>query len=218
MQSLLNWACPLPVSRGALTLLALAILSQAGRAASKDKMRKAIAHRNTSKVAALLKRDPHLANVECNNVGMTPLELAVIERDEGIAELLLAHGADVNVTRALPRQETPLHYAAGDGDLGIVKLLLAHGANVNARDDEGETPLHLAAANGEVEIIELLLAHGAEVNATDNSNRTPLYRASHVTGNQALDFWLSGKLNSAQQLDRNRQQVVIVLRQHGGRE
>lgn len=220
MQSSLNRACHLPISQGALTLLALAILSPAGCAASKAEMRKAVAHGNRAKVAALLKRDPRLANVECNNVGMTALELAVMDRDEGIAELLLAHGANVNVTHALPRQETPLHLAADDGDLRMVELLLAHGAKVNARDDKGVTPLHLAAANGEMRIIELLLTHGADVNARDNSNHTPLYYARHMTANTALNLWLSGRLNSAQraqQADAKRQQVMVLLRQHGGK-
>jgi cytohesin len=83
----------------------------------------------------------------------------------------------------------------------VVALLLASKADVNALNKNGETPLHRAAMTGHNEtghndVAELLLANGADVNAKDNGSTTPLQLAV-VNG---------------------RQDMVELLRQHGGHE
>jgi len=93
---------------------------------------------------------------------------------------------------------TPLHAAAEGNHKDIAELLLANGADVNARDDNGKTPLG-AANNGVTSfrgMVELLLASGADVNAKDNYGFTPLDRAASS--------------------DRCPEDVIELLRQHGG--
>lgn len=64
------------------------------------------------------------------------------------AELLLAHGAQVNLgTR--DRQVTALHVAARQGLVAHVELYLHHGADPSQRTHQGETPLNAAAAAAE---------------------------------------------------------------------
>ena len=96
------------------------------------------------------------------------------------AELLLAHGADVNARDK--DGETYLHHAAKAGTGKEAELLLAHGADVNAKDSSGRTPLHYAARYGNKQFAELLLAHGADVNAKDMSGSTPLHWAAGAAG------------------------------------
>ncbi|WP_410543451.1 ankyrin repeat domain-containing protein [Wolbachia endosymbiont of Cylisticus convexus] len=76
------------------------------------------------------------------------MHFAALEGDLEVAEVLLKHGADVNVKSE--QGYTPLHAAAWEGDLEVVKLLLKHEADVNARNlGLGEnTPLHFAAWKG----------------------------------------------------------------------
>ena len=68
-------------------------------------------------------------------------EWALGSGDTNIAELLLAHQADVNAKGS--DGQTPLHFATRQGQLQAVEWLLKHGAEVNARDSKGKTPLSL---------------------------------------------------------------------------
>jgi ankyrin repeat protein len=72
-----------------------------------------------------------------------------------MAELLLAHGADVRHRDTLGN--TPLHEA---GFKDLAELLLANGADVNATDNDGETPLSYADNSGWKDVAELLRRHG----------------------------------------------------------
>jgi ankyrin repeat protein len=94
-----------------------------------------------------------------------------------MAELLVAHGADVNaVTRR--EKNTPLAFAVMAGRMEVVEVLVESGADVNVPAAFGHQPLHNAAIQGQPEITELLLAHGARVNAKDDLGLTPLHWAA----------------------------------------
>jgi ankyrin repeat protein len=111
--------------------------------------------------------------------------LHTVESDK-VAEVLLAHGGDVNARANY--QVTPLHRAAGRmGGLKLAKLLLDQGANVDARTNYNKTPLHEAmfyAKQNNGEIVKLLIERGANVNAQDNLGHTPLHGIRN--GNVAL--------------------------------
>ncbi|HEX4343275.1 MAG TPA: ankyrin repeat domain-containing protein, partial [Verrucomicrobiae bacterium] len=79
-------------------------------------------------------------------------------------ELLVAHGANVNIHSALG--DTPLMLAARPADShAAVALLLAQGASVNVANNWGATPLMAAAAGGDVASVKMLLRNGADANA-----------------------------------------------------
>jgi uncharacterized protein len=68
----------------------------------------------------------------------------------GVAEVLLAHGAEVN--KLTPSGETPLHMAAAANRLQMAQLLLAHGADPNAATvhwgvGASQSPLGVAGTN-----------------------------------------------------------------------
>ena len=74
---------------------------------------------------------------------VTPLGTASAFGANTIAELLLDHGADTELTS--DRGNTPLHAAAANGNRALVELLLARGANAGAMTADGRTPADLAA-------------------------------------------------------------------------
>src|SRR5438552_947347 len=81
----------------------------------------------------------------------TPLMAAL--GDQGIAsshivEMLLEHGADVNVTNDGGQTALMLAY----NDPGTVRLLLRHGARVDAEDDNGTTALEMAERFGDRDV------------------------------------------------------------------
>ncbi|MBV9125223.1 MAG: ankyrin repeat domain-containing protein, partial [Planctomycetes bacterium] len=86
--------------------------------------------------------------------GETALHIAARLGHVKVAEVLLAHGADVN---ARDRSKiTPLHRAAEYGRSDVVKLLLAHQADRHARSWDGQTPLDYAREHRDEKIIQLL--------------------------------------------------------------
>jgi ankyrin repeat protein len=116
------------------------------------------------------------------NVGefMPPLIRAAACDHVSTVELLIAHGADVNIAasadsggRGAIEGHTALIAAAHYANDEIVEILLERGANVNAREytiHDVEAPERLPwdtplLAAGSMRTAEILLAHGADPNA-----------------------------------------------------
>ncbi len=120
------------------------------------------------------------ANIdETDEDGFTALHLAASGGHKGVAEMLIASGANVNANSRKFRS-TPLHHAAGKGHKDVAQLLIDKGANVNAKDNKQRTPLRLAADGNHREIVELLIAKGADVNAKQDYGRTLVHSAAYA--------------------------------------
>jgi len=116
--------------------------------------------------------DPNLAD----DVGNTPLHLAALTRDAGVAQSLLDAGARLD---AINREDmTPLSLACEAGNWVVVEFLIKHGAR---SDVEGATPalLFAAAVDGDdPRGVKLLLKARARVNARGPQARTALMVAA----------------------------------------
>jgi ankyrin repeat protein len=143
--------------------------------------------------------------------GTRSLEMAWEESNFDVAQVLVEHGADMNIS--LPKyQPTLLHWAVYFGKERLVRELLDHGAYhmLSVPDDHGRTPLDLATSvrgprrnswghmilsdedrrigedKGERErIIRLLLDHGAEIDIEGLRRETHLGPAPE-TNNKSL--------------------------------
>jgi len=121
---------------------------------------------------------------------MSPLELAIGNRDEEMVDLLLRYGADVK-RRERDHGQTPLHMCAetfmeAATVARIARKLIARGADVDARDVEGTSPLHDAATANNLLVAKALLELGAKADATDHKARTP----AHVAASHGHSFML----------------------------
>lgn len=123
------------------------------------------------------------AVVDARGCGNTPLQIAAIQDDAKIAQILLKHGADVNAPASAVCGRTALQAAAESGNSwGLVQQLLDAGADVNAVSSpiEGRTALLAAAEKGDIELAKMLLKASADVNAvaSPREGRTCLQAAA----------------------------------------
>ena len=138
----------------------------------------------------------------------TPLHNACSYGHYEVTELLVKHGATVNVSDLL--QCTPLHEAATKGKYEIVELLLKHGADPSKKNRDGHTPLDLVK-EGNQDIVDLLqksilldaskkgnLARVQNLLTTDNincrdsagRNSTPLHLAAGYNNLEVAEYLL----------------------------
>ena len=92
---------------------------------------------NLAMVKTLLKDNPTLVTNK-DDIGRTPLQVAVFHGHKDMVELLLANNADINAKDNKGR--TPLHQAAYHGTKDMVEILLANKADINAKENDATTP------------------------------------------------------------------------------
>ncbi|QQP55702.1 Uncharacterized protein FKW44_000132, partial [Caligus rogercresseyi] len=103
--------------------------------------------------------------------GDSPLHSTLLYHNRDNAELLLRHGADLNLVNALGRY--PMHVA---DDPDSLSLLLAHQpSEVNRPDRSGNTPLHFAVVSKDKERVSILLQGKADVNRQNAAGSSPLH-------------------------------------------
>ncbi|MDE2348022.1 MAG: ankyrin repeat domain-containing protein [Gammaproteobacteria bacterium] len=120
---------------------------------------------NVARVDAQLRRgaDP---NVRLEN-GETPLALAILSEHPRVSELLVARGADPNIS-ANGLSMLSLLVQTRPCPVGTVLALLRAGADPNSRDAPSDrTPLLRALNSGAAACAEILLNHGANIDARD---------------------------------------------------
>jgi ankyrin repeat protein len=194
-----------------------------------------------ARVKRKLTREPESISSR-NELGQTPLIVALYNGREDIVDVLLAHEPALDVfeaaalgrvddlKRALGRSKrrvdalssdgfAPLHLAAYFGQADTVAFLLDRGADIEARSTNellpGVTPLHSAAAGGHTDVALLLLDRGADPNAAQPGGWTPLHQAA-ATGDLVLCKRLlkAGAKRTAMADDRSRPLDFAIEKRH----
>ncbi len=111
----------------------------------------------TDRVEAFLESDPALAHATGAHK-LPVLYHAAVRGQISAAEVLVAHGADINAGRG---KNTALHAAVFFGQPEMVRWLIAQGADVNAPDFQGKTPLVIATQLDNAAIVQTLKQAGA---------------------------------------------------------
>lgn len=92
----------------------------------------------------------------------TLLHVASRHGCSGIVDMLLHHGADLNIVGK--DGTTPLHVAARYGNVDALASLLDAGGDaiIELHDHQGNSALHVAAAHGHASCVKMLLGTAAE--------------------------------------------------------
>ncbi len=109
-----------------------------------------------------------LTDVDCRDVeGATPLHRAAAAGSQHVVELLLGHGAAVNVFDNA--NCSPLHYAAFMGQTNAAHALLAANADQLARNKDGLSAFEVARMERKQSVIKLLRGTFTRAGALDFS-------------------------------------------------
>src|SRR6218665_409166 len=119
------------------------------------------------------------ANVDARELnGRTALHLAAIRNAHRVADVLIAHGCELDpISLENDEQKTPLMKAIDLGHHVITEKLIAAGARLDTTDHYGTTPLVTAVFTGKPLVVQLLLLAGCDVNLAIR-NGTTRFRAS----------------------------------------
>ena len=113
-----------------------------------------------------------------DNLGQSPLHLALSKQKDEIFNYLLEKGANVNVGGAKEnlKNQTVLYLAVTRGDEELVKKLLDKGADPNIADSDGAVVLSEACIGRRLapNIVKMLLDKGAKVNYQEKNGATAL--------------------------------------------
>lgn len=104
--------------------------------------------------------------------GFSLLGLAAFFGHLDLAEFLLIHGFNPNISSNNDFKVAPLHSACATSNIEMAKLLLQNEAKVNAKQMNDVTPLHSAAHNGSMEMVKLLVSNHADQNAKTTDGKT----------------------------------------------
>jgi ankyrin repeat protein len=151
-----------------------------------------VMYNEPQQVAALLEKGADV-NYRDPSSGSTPLMMACTYGFKNIAEMLIDHGAKVNLQA--DNGATALIGAARRHPK-LVKLLLENGADVHIISAETGGPLTAsiihALTGGGTEIAELLLENGAKVDEAASEGRlagyTPLIMAANMENLEVVRF------------------------------
>ena len=153
-----------------------------------------------------------------NTEHSTPLHVASLWGGFKVAQLLLDHGADINVRNKgglTPLQGTLVDLTDDFGDhfFDTVRSLLEHGADVHALDNDHATPLHVVSRSGSIKAARLLLKHGADVHALDNIHSTPLHFASRYGKAQVARLLLEhgANIHARDKEDQTPQHLLLTM-------
>lgn len=111
-----------------------------------------------------------------DNLGQTPIYIAVQKRGFDFCKYLTDNGANLNAKHL--NGSTAIFVAAEGNCPDILQLLIDAGAFINETDNKGWTALTHAAYKGLDHPCQILLDNGAQCNLADKQGWTPLFYAA----------------------------------------
>ncbi|HMQ85764.1 MAG TPA: ankyrin repeat domain-containing protein [Saprospiraceae bacterium] len=133
-------------------------------------------------------------NIKEETNGNNPLALAAFYNRKDIVNLLIEHGADINIADKIGAR--PIFAAIKKNNVEICNILLSKGADPNVKTFKyGDTPLIVAAMEGHLEIVKLLIENKADINIITNYGDTAIYHAVIKNNIDVIILLIKNKAN-----------------------
>lgn len=139
-----------------------------------------------------------------NNLGFTPIHLALIKKNSLMLKILLRN-ADTHALNLLSNNNfTALYLSVHNNDYNTANILLNAGASPDTNCKDGHTALHYATIIGDNEMVNFLIKKGASLNLKEKKGRTPLHFAALNRDSQILKILIkAGAILDKQDLQGN---------------
>ncbi|XP_061717933.1 ankyrin-1-like [Cydia pomonella] len=144
-------------------------------------------HSSLQTIKALLDSAEDIANYGSIE-SVTPLHVASTQGRVGVIQLLIDHGAMIDVQDF--DGDTALHDAALASKLKSVTVLLHAGCDPSIKNETGYTPFHLACFTGRFNIIKAMLPFIDDINEFTANEDTPLIIACNGNNEKIVQFLL----------------------------
>ncbi|KAK6352551.1 hypothetical protein TWF730_009375 [Orbilia blumenaviensis] len=142
---------------------------------------------------------------------ITPLNLAILQQASAIVDILIRHGANVNLKDDMGR--TPLICAVVVDNMELAGRLIESGADLEAtHKQDGITALGYAALTDQKNAVEFLIKRGANVNAWSAPGGFILDRVRRLGSKTMADFLLQmgGKGMPREAGDEAGEEAVLI--------
>jgi ankyrin repeat protein/superfamily I DNA/RNA helicase len=136
---------------------------------------------------------------EVDNLGCTPLMIAIGLKKHHALELLLEKKADVD--KVCSNGYTPLIYAIETNNIKALQLLLEKKADVDKGKNDGETPILKAIECKNLQALQLLIDAGANVHQPESNGNNPLHFAVSIKYPDGIKLLLDAKADPNQLCD-----------------
>ncbi|KAL4221757.1 E3 ubiquitin-protein ligase mib2 [Mactra antiquata] len=167
-----------------IELLLRMSLQQQRTVAGPQHLVSAAAQNDVGVVLKILKQNPKLVDQKHKN--LTALIISSHEGYKGVVQVLLAAGADTNITDE--KGHTALMAALMKKQEEVAVLLIQAGCKLDLQDYKYTSALHFAARTGCVRTLKELLNKGADPNKLDIEQDTPLHDAIHTKNYSIATF------------------------------
>ncbi|XP_054458975.1 ankyrin repeat domain-containing protein 24 [Anoplopoma fimbria] len=174
---------------------------------SDERLLQAVEQNEPDKVSALIVKKG-LCPTKLDAEGKSAFHLCASRGRLDCLEVIISHGADVNVTDGAGF--SALHLAAKNGQSECLKRLLQERLEVDYTDTIGRTPLHHAAVSGCLSCCETLWDFKASLDAQDGDGATPLILAAQMSRVELCVFLLGRGANANIQDNQGRSALMLA--------
>nr|XP_061790407.1 ankyrin repeat domain-containing protein 24-like [Nerophis lumbriciformis] len=174
---------------------------------SDERLLQAVEQNEAEKMSALILKKG-LSPTKLDAEGKSAFHLCVSRGHVDCLEVIIAHGADLNVTDGAGFGA--LHLAAKNGQAECLKRLLQERLEVDCTDAIGRTPLHHAAVSGCVSCTEILWDFKADLDVQDGDGTTALILAAQMSRVELCIFLLGRGANANIQDNQGRTALMLA--------
>ncbi|KAA8589966.1 hypothetical protein FQN60_013331 [Etheostoma spectabile] len=174
---------------------------------SDERLLQAVEQNEPDKVSALIVKKG-LCPTKLDAEGKSAFHLCASRGRLECLEVIISHGADVNVTDGAGF--SALHLAAKNGQSECLKRLLQERLVVDCTDSIGRTPLHHAAISGCLSCSETLWDFKATLDVQDGDGATPLILAAQMSRVELCVFLLGRGANANIQDNQGRSALMLA--------